>query len=847
MKKQALLHLIAILLVTSILLGACQAASSTPNPTSPQNPPVTSPPTQPALPTPPLASARRGAWVDQLIFTAQAEPSSAIMQILAGDIDLYASPVSDAAVFKQMQSDPNITNVQSVGSNNEITFNPSGPEFTDGRLNPFNNHKIREAMNWLVDRDYIAKEMFGGLAIPKYVPTSAYFPDYARYIDIIRQLEVKYAYDKEKARQVITDEMHKLGASLGSDGKWQYNDQPVVLIGVFRMEDTRQQIGDYVADQLESIGFTVERLYKDRSGASPLIWESNADEGKWHFYTGGWIVTAISRDDSTNFGFFYTPLSGDIYQTTEQEFMDVAEKLWVNDFTSMDERRNLWAKALPLALEDSARVWLIDLLGATPMRTDMSVASDLAGGVSGASLYPYTMRLNDHEGGVIRIALPDVLAEPWNTIAGSGFIHDTMPWSATIDGGAVFDPYTGLNWPLRIEKAEVVAKEGLPIAKTLDWLTLTTAPKIEVPGDAWVDWDTESQTFITAGEKYTQTIEANTKVTIYYPKDMFTTVTWHDGSPISVGDFLIFTIMYLDLGKAGSPIYDEAFVPNTEAYLSHFKGLRIKSSDPLVLEVYDDMILLDAETLVWLSTYYPTAPWQTLGLGYLANASQDKASQLAFSNPQATLKEVEWLSYVSGPSLDILNGWMTKAAQENYIPFAPTLGQFISADEASLRWSNLQKWYAQQGHFWLGTGPFYLDEVYPVEKMLTLTRYDNYPDLATRWMGFGEPKLPAVSVDGPSQVTSGETAQFDVSVSFDNSPYPAAEIDLVKYLVFDADKQVIASGDEVFVEDGHYSITLPGVETSKFIDGTNILEVVVTSKMVSIPVIEDLEFISISR
>ncbi len=77
--------------------------------------------------------------------------------------------------------------------------------------------------------------------------------------------------------------------------------------------------------------------------------------------------------------------------------------------------------------------------------------------------------------------------------------------------GLMADPYTGLFWPQRIEKADVVVKEGLPVAKTLDWLTLTTAPSIEVPAEAWADWDASNQVFITAGEKYTSTQTANYK------------------------------------------------------------------------------------------------------------------------------------------------------------------------------------------------------------------------------------------------------------------------------------------------------------------------------------------------
>ena len=70
------------------------------------------------------------------------------------------------------------------------------------------------------------------------------------------------------------------------------------------------------------------------------------------------------------------------------------QKLWNNAFTTMDERKALWEKALPLALENSARIWLLDQQSITPQRADMSVSYDLAGSVSGAQVYPYTIRFN---------------------------------------------------------------------------------------------------------------------------------------------------------------------------------------------------------------------------------------------------------------------------------------------------------------------------------------------------------------------------------------------------------------------------------------------------------------------
>ena len=795
----------------------------------------------------PEPSKRTGAWVDMLVFTEQNSAQAAVKQLQAGDVDIYAYSVGDTEVFSTVKGDSNLSYTNAFGSYTELTFNPSGPEFADGRLNPFSNAKIREAMNWLVDRDYMVQEIYGGLGKIKVTSLNSAFPDYAKYVDVLRAIETFYAYNPDKAKEVITTEMTAMGAVLGADGKWTYKDAPVVIIAIIRTEDERLQIGDYVCNQLETVGFTTDRQYKTRSEASPIWNQSDPAEGKMHFYTGGWITTAVSRDDATNFGYFYTNLgsASPLWQAyvNTPDYYDVASKLWVNDFKSLEERRELFEKALWGAQQDSTRVWLVDQLSFSPQNAKLEVAYDLAGGVAGSVLMPYTIRWTGQEGGTIRIAQPGVLVEPWNPIAGSNWIYDQTPGRATGDRGVMADPYTGLYWPQRIESAEVVAKEGLPVLKTLDWLTLTFEPKIEVPAEAWVDWDAANQKFITAAEKYTQTIETNSKVTVTYPKDLFTTVKWHDGSPISVADFVMFMIMQFDPGKAESAIYDEAQVPSVEAYLSHFKGVVIESTDPLVITTYDDTFWLDAEWMVtsWFPYYaYGEAPWHTVALGSIADAK----GELAFSTDKAGTKGIEWMSFIAGPSLAILKADLDTLVMTPTLPYEATLGQFTTPEEVAARWANLKEWYGFQGHFWVGSGPFWLDKAFPIEKTLTLRRFEQYPDPASKWARFGTPAIPVIEVDGPGEVAIGTEAVYDVFVTFQDQPYPAADIAEVKYLVFDATGVLVASGPATAAEEGHYTVTLSADVTGKLAAGSNKLEVVVSSSVVSIPGISDYEFVS---
>jgi hypothetical protein len=84
------------------------------------------------------------------------------------------------------------------------------------------------------------------------------------------------------------------------------------------------------------------------------------------------------------------------------------------------------------------------------------------------------------------------------------------------------------------------------------------------------------------------TVTARRKSTVYYQEDLFDVVTWHDGSPISMGDFLMGMILTFDRGKEASAIYDASAAPTLRSFLSSFKGVKVVSTDPLVIETYTD-------------------------------------------------------------------------------------------------------------------------------------------------------------------------------------------------------------------------------------------------------------------
>ena len=167
-----------------------------------------------------------------------------------------------------------------------------------------------------------------------------------------------------------------------------------------------------------------------------------------------------------------------------------------------------------------------------------------------------------------------------------------------------------------------------------------------------------------------------------------------------------------------------------ELFLESFKGAKIVSTDPLVVEYYTDNYSLDAE--LNLGVIFPTytfgeGSWPMMAIGNMAEA----AGELAYSIDKAGTAEIEQTSYVGGPTLEILAKYLDQAIAEVTIPYAPTMSEYLTAEEATARYEAYKAWYGDHGHFWVGTGPYYLDQAFLTEKSLVLKHFADYPDLAS--------------------------------------------------------------------------------------------------------------------
>jgi peptide/nickel transport system substrate-binding protein len=307
-------------------------------------------------------------------------------------------------------------------------------------------------------------------------------------------------------------------------------------------------------------------------------------------------------------------------------------------------------------------------------------------------------------------------------------------------------------------------------------------------------------------------------------------------------------IMTFDPGKKDSKIYDESLGSALDTYLTHFKGVKIVSTDPLTIETYDDLFALDAENNVkdWFPNTYGTTAFAGGMLAWhnLTPAVQAEADgKMAFSQDKSTNAKVDETSQISGPTLAVQMGYVDQDIANKYIPYAPTMSTYLTADDAVTAYNNLKAFYAAHNHIALGTGPYMIDKVYPVEGSITVVKYDKYPFPAGEFTGFEAPMVMTMAVDGDSSVKAGDSTTFDVTITYKDQPYPAADIDKVAYTLFNSDGSILTTGAATFVSDGQYTITLGSDVTSKLLEGTAKLSVAAASKVVSLPTFETAEFV----
>lgn len=818
------------------------------------------------------ATARQGSFIDSLTYVTVPDQDDCIERVIAGDLTLHGYQVTGGSVH--LLDEAGIPYNKAFSGYRGILYNIPRI-FNDGRFNPLGDKIIRQALQKLCDKELWASEFLLNNALPMYssvLPTAATYPS---IIVATTKTKIAFAFDEELGLQMINDRMLEIGGVKNADGNWTIlNDvsgemQVIEVIGTIRLSDERHELGDYFCDQLEKAGFTTRRIYGS-GGDLGNYWQGTVPgEGAWSFYTEGWGSSGISLESASTWAQMFTDMALPVFPYSEMteewcteqfgpDFYQAASDIYQGNYSSAEERLDMFRICEAGFRENPTHVWAWNNASAYMIPENVSVIHDLAAGTFIHSFVGHSLRFLDADGAPIMggdmvVSNQDFLTDPINPIDGSNWTYDYMFMRPTQDFPCYTHPHTGISFPHMVDSVDVVVLEGKPVvidSTTVEdgWCTLTFSDFIEVPGDAWGDWDAENQVFIPISEIYPDGVmDCAAKSTITYPAWLLDgeSFVWHDGSPFSLADMVNGLIVGFpfDLAKPESEIYDEYKVSSYDAGMGTFRGVKIVATEPnLVVEVYSTAISLYAESIANgnAATLWPnsnnqsyTPAWHQFALGYMT----ERDGLGTFGSSKAAELGVDWISYVDGPQLQLLLGNLGTAVFENFLPYAPTLSQYVTTEEIIARYQNLSEFAAEYSHLWIGTGPMILSQVDTLAGITVLINNPDYVYEAGYYLGrgFDTVGIPDVSASGPDTVNIGDAVTFDVAIMLDGEAYPAANIKEVIYLLIDASGQIAYDGPGAIAGDGAATVTLTADQTATLSSGANRMEIVVVVKTVVLP------------
>ena len=119
-------------------------------------------------------------------------------EIIADQMDMYYFGLKVTAA-RDIRNTPGIKVHEAPTSTISLLLNPApGPE---GQLNPFSIKEVRQAIHFIVNRDFVVQEIYKGMAVPMLTHVSSFDSDYLTLYDML--LESSITYDPDYARGIV--------------------------------------------------------------------------------------------------------------------------------------------------------------------------------------------------------------------------------------------------------------------------------------------------------------------------------------------------------------------------------------------------------------------------------------------------------------------------------------------------------------------------------------------------------------------------------------------------------------------------------------------------------------------
>jgi peptide/nickel transport system substrate-binding protein len=749
-----------------------------------------------------------GPAVDKLFFRAF-DVDRAPLELEAGQMDLYYYNLKIAAA-RELRNNNKVELLEAPALALSLLLNPApAPE---GQLNPFSLIEVRRAVQHLIDREYVAREIYRGQSIPMYAPASSTDYDYLNIFDIIRQRDLRY--DPEYARSEIKQAMEAAGAEL-KDNVWSFKGKPIRLKFVIRVEDERREIGNLVRNALQEAGFQVEATFQPFAPAIQTVYSTDPQQFSWHLYTEGW-GRGNARYNEGSVNSFNAPWLGNMpgwqltgyWQYENKEMDEVGKKLLLGNFKNKAERDQMYRKMTEIGLDESVRIWVATVNSAYVMQPGIQgITQDVTAGPKSL----FTLRAA-YKPGASELTIGNLWVwterTTWNPVGGYGDAYSNDIARNLSDPPLANDPFTGIPAPLRASyEVETVGAEG----------------ELEVPADAFL-WDSKAGVWKSVGDGAT----AKSKVTYDYSK--YFSAKFHHGQPIGMADMLYSVYQGWDLAYNPDKAKIETVLAVTaRPSLETIKGFRILPDNQI--EVYVNYWHFDQNNIAAYAT--PSGlgtPWELL---YAMDTLVFDKRQAAYSDTAAARYNTPWLSLVLERDARLVRRVLLELQQKKSLPEKVfTLpGQdktLVDAKIADARYQAALDWFDQYAHLIISNGPFYLAKYDPPAQFAELDAFrdDAYPFKASDFYR-GKPQLIDFAEDKVGPISLGD----DYSASFTLAGPGSLSL---SYLLSDASTgKVILQGEAESAGDQQFTVSFSGDQTFELDPGLYHLTLAASSDTLS--------------
>ncbi len=784
-------------------------------------------------------SNQTGGYADQVKFIRFSNENVAYQEVSNGQLDSYFFQIP-LQLVESAKKNPNLEVFEKEGLSYGLLLNPYPGNQT---FNPFSIKEIRFAMNFLIDRNFIVNNILKGFSNPIVEPYGPTSPEYHNVLPVVDPLKIRY--DITLATKSIKDSMIKAGAVMDQAGKYTLNGKSVLVKILIRNDDLiRKAFGDFVASEIEKVGFMVMKEYGDLTKANRVVYGSNPADLEWNIYTESYISSSFSRYNPETVSQMYAPWFGNMpgsqnpgfWQYSNATIDDLTQNLVFNNFTSERERNYLLQQAESVGLQEAVRLFFARSFDPYISSSKISgLINDYSAGIANKLSLINALK-QDTNNSTLNIGMKEVYQGAWNNVKGCADFYCRIIYSLVADTPTISNPYSGDPEPSRNQWTNLLSKGP--------------TDRVIVPSDA-ITWNPLNQSW---DKNKNQSDSALTKVTM---QPLFS--KWHNGEFMDKYDLMYsyyFPFEWSTDTKKADKTFDAEYSSLVFPTLSLIKG--IKFYDNSTFDTYVDLWHYDKKLVPSYGTLWPSEPWEITA----ATERLVADNKLAYSKSDANIKQIDQLSLNLPVQSELIKQELIKMSNEKYIPNA--LKGLVSLEYALERYQSSIGWINIHHNAVIGNGPYYLQTFNPTGGVVILQAFrdNSYPFKTGIYSDFkNPPEIHIDTINVPRFLKIGDAYDFDLQVIVNNQPNVSNNFSgIIDYFISDRNNKIVVEGSYVINNDsnnqssskvqpkldesGVVAISLNSSQTQELIPGPAKMKLIITSTESPKPLIQEMTLIA---